>query len=117
MLGYTLEEIIEGEEFMFYEVNSREFGENSLMRGGYMFEDRNKGNLGYLYVCDIITADLIMKNENRIYERYIPRIKKAAEAILTHSCDIDLTPDELLVMIEMTQRVKDNLSDLVVVTD
>lgn len=115
LLGSTLEKIIEEEEFMFYEVNTRAFGENSLMRGGYMFEEPYTGDLGYLYVCDVIDADLIMKNENKIYECYVPRIEKALKAILSHSRKIKLEPDEWPVMIEIAQRVKENLPDLVVV--
>ena len=61
---YSLQEIIEGEEWMYYEVNTREFGKNSLRRGGYLFEDRGLGDVGGNYVSDIITADLIIKNEN-----------------------------------------------------
>ena len=114
---YSLQEIIEGEEFMYYEVNTREFGENSLMRGGYQFEDRISGELGSIYVSDIITADLIMKNENRIYACYVPRIKKALKAVLSHSRKIKLRPDDWPLMLEIAQRVKDNLPNLMIVPD
>lgn len=33
MLGYSLQEIIESIEFIYLEVNTREYGENSVRRG------------------------------------------------------------------------------------
>ena len=113
---YSLQEIIEEEEFMFYEVNTREFGVNSLMRGGYMFEGP-PNDPGYLYISDVIDADLIMKNENRIYACYVPRIKKALKAVLSRSHKIKLRPDDWPLMLEIAQRVKDNLPNLMIVPD
>ena len=113
---YSLQEIIEEEKFMFYEVNTREFGENSLLRGGYMFEDP-PNDLGYLYISDVIDTDLIMKNENRIYACYVPRIKKALKAVLSRSHKIKLRPDDWPLMLEIAQRVKDNLPNLMIVPD
>ena len=117
MLGYSLQEIIEGEKFMFYGVNTREYGENSIRRGALMFEETYNGDLGYLYVTDVIDADLIMQNENRIWERYIPRIEKAVKAILSHSRKIDLKPDEWQIITEIAQRVKNNLPNIRIIPD
>ena len=114
---YSLQEIIKQQEWMFYEVNTREFGENSLMRGGYQFEGCFSRKDGSIYVSDIINADLIMKNENRIYACYIPRIKKALKVVLSKSGKIKLRPEDWPLMLEIAQRVKDNLPDLVVVPD
>ena len=114
---YSLQEIIEGEEWMYYEVNAREFGKNSLRRGGYQFEDRGLGDVGGNYVSDIITADLIIKNENCIWACYIPRIKKALKAVLSKSRKIKLRPEDWPLMLEIAGRVKDNLPDLVIVPD
>ena len=90
---YSLQEIIEGEEFMYYEVNTREFGENSLMRGGYQFEGRISGELGSIYVSDIITADLIMKNENKIYGKRVRSgeiLRKVYNEMLKHGAPFDV---------------------------
>ena len=111
---YPLQEIIEEEKFMFYEVNTREFGENSLLRGGYMFEDP-PNDLGYLYISDVIDTDLIMKNENKIYACYVPRIKKALKAVLSHSRKINLRAEDWPLMLEIAGRVKDNLPNLEIV--
>ena len=113
---YSLQEIIEGEEFMFYGVNTREYGENSIRRGALLFEESNK-DIGCLYIADVIDADLIMQNENRIWERYILRIEKAVKAVLAHSRKIKLTPDEWATITEIAQRVKENLPDLRIVPD
>lgn len=112
---YSLQEIIAEEEFMYYEVNTREFGENSLMRGGYMFEGATSGELSYIYITAIIDADLIMKNENRIYACYVPRIKKALEAVLSRSRKINLRAEDWPLMLEIAWRVKDNFPDLEIV--
>ncbi len=113
---YTLQEIIEGEEFMFYGVNTREYGENSIRRGALMFEESYQ-DIGCLYIADVIAADLIMQNENRIWKRYIPRIEKAVKAILSHSRKIKLTPDDWTILTEIAQRVQENLPHLHVIPD
>ncbi len=117
MLGDPLQEFIEGVEYMYYVTNSREYGENSVRRGGWLFEDSYGCAPGYLYVHDVLVADLIIKNENRTWARYIPRMEKAVEAFLSHSSEIDLEPDEWPVMIEIAQRVKDNLPNIQIVPD
>lgn len=110
----TLEEFIKGTERFYYVTNTRRFGENSVRRGGWAFEDTTCGD----YVAEVIIADLIVKNENRTWARYIPRIEKAVEAILIHSSEIkDLEPNEWLVITEIAQRVKENLSNIQIVPD
>lgn len=44
-------------------------------------------------------------------------MEKAVEAFLSHSSEIDLEPDEWPVMIEIAQRVKDNLPNIQIVPD
>lgn len=112
MLGYSLQEIIESIEFIYLEVNTREFGENSVRRGAWMFEDDPPDS-----VYDVLIADLIIKNENRTWARYIPRIEKAVKAILSHSRKVDLDPDDWPLMIEIAQRVKNGLPDIKIVPD
>ena len=72
----TLDGYIESLEWFYYVTNTREYGENSVKRGGWALEDTTVGH----YLSEVIIADLIMKNENRIWPRYIPRIKKAVKA-------------------------------------
>lgn len=117
MQSYSLQKLIEDNEFVYYEVNTREYGENSVRRGGWMFESSYGCDPSDLYVHDVLVADLIIKNENRTWARYIPRIEKAVEAILSHSLELDLEPDEWPVMIEIAQRVKDNLPNIRIVPD
>ena len=114
MKYYTVEELIRGIERFYYVTNTRRFGENSVRRGGWAFEDTAVSD----YVHNIIIADLIIKNENRTWARYIPRIEKAVEAILIHSSEIkNLEPDEWLVITEIAQRVKENLPNIQIVPD
>lgn len=117
MLHGSLKDYMEGIEYGYYVRNTREYGENSARRGGWLFEDTTHNDFGRLYVHDTIVADLIIKNENRTWARYIPRIEKAVDAILSHSLELDLDPDELPVMIEIAQRVKDNLPNIKIVPD
>ena len=110
----TLEELIKGLERFYYVTNTRRFGENSVRRGGWAFEDTTCG----YYVDEVIIADLIIKNENRTWARYIPRIEKAVEAVLTHSTEIhDLEPNEWIIITEIAQRVKENLPNIRIVPD
>ncbi|MDE6567432.1 MAG: hypothetical protein K2K70_06845 [Lachnospiraceae bacterium] len=112
MSGYSLKQLIESSEFMYLEVNTREYGDNSVRRGGWMFEDDPLDP-----VHDVLIADLIIKNENRTWARYIPRIEKAVKAILSHSRKVDLDPDDWPLMIEIAQRVKNGLPDIKIVPD
>ena len=114
MKYYTLEGLINGLERFYYVTNTRRFGDNSVRRGGWAFEDTNVGD----YVHDVIIADLIIKNENRTWARYIPRIEKAVEVILSHSSEIkDLEPNEWVLITEIAQRVKENLPNIQIVPD
>lgn len=63
---------------------SLEYGENSVRMGAWMFEDDPSDS-----VYDVIIADLIIKNENRTWARYIPRIEKTVKAIFSHSRKVD----------------------------
>ena len=110
--NYTLQDIIEGREHDFYRLYTREYGEHSLRRGALMFEDNYSGDLGYLYVNDVIAADLIIQNDNVIWERYVPRIKKSVKAVLKRSWLIHVKPDEWPIIIEIAQRVKKNLPNI-----
>ena len=74
-------------------------------------EDNAEGDLTIEYIRAVLVADLIIKNG------YIPRIEKAVKAILSHSRKVDLEPDEWPVMIEIAQRVKDNLPNIRIVPD
>lgn len=72
------------------------------------------------YVSEVIIADLIMKNENRIWPRYIPRIKNAVEAVLSRSPELDseeLEPDEWEALTKIAERVKENLPNIRIVPD
>ena len=115
MVGDPLQEFIEGTEYQYYETSTRLYGENSIKRGGWIIEDNSGCDPKYLYVSDVLVADLIIKNENRILPKYLPRIEKAVEAILSHSLELDLEPDEWPVMIEIAQRVKENMPRMLVV--
>ena len=115
MLGDPLQEFIEGVEYEYCVMCAREYGENSITRGGFLFEDSHDCEPAFLYVYDTLLADLIMKNENRVYAQFVPRIEKAVEAILSHSPELDLEPDEWPVMIEIAQRVKDHHPKLQIV--
>ena len=117
MLHEALQEYIESIEYDYYVANTRLYGDNSARRGGWLFEDNFNSNYDILYIHDVIVADLIIKNENRTWARYIPRIEKAVEAILSHNPEVDLEPDEWPVMIEMAQRVKENLPNIQIVPD
>ncbi len=117
MLHGTLQGFIDGIEYSYCVTNTRRYGENSVRRGGWLFEDSGEGEPTYKYLNDILVADLIIKNENRTWARYIPRMEKAVEAFLSHSSEIDLEPDEWPVMIEIAQRVKDNLPNIQIVPD
>ena len=79
--------------------------------GGGVLEDNAEGDLTIEYIRAVLVADLIIKNG------YIPRIEKAVKAILSHSRKVDLEPDEWPVMIEIAQRVKDNLPNIRIVPD
>lgn len=113
----TVQEYIKDIEFEYYVTNTREYGENSVRRGGWIFEDDPCTEFNPQYVHDTIVADLIIKNENRTWARYIPRIERAVDAVLSHSRKIDLEPDEWPVMIEIAQRVKDHLPNIQIVPD
>ena len=117
MLQGSLKDYMEGIEYGYYVRNTREYGENSARRGGWLFEDTTHSDYGRLYVHDIIVADLIIKNENRTWARYIPRIEKAVDAILSHFPELDVDPDEWPVMIEIAQRVKNGLPNIKIVPD
>ena len=108
----SLKNDMEGIEYSYCVTNTRRYGENSVRRGGWLFEDSSPD-----YVHDVLVADLIIKNENRTWARYIPRIEKAVKAILSHSRKVDLEPDEWPVMTEIAQRVKDNLPSIKIVPD
>ena len=113
----SLKDYMEGIEYGYYVRNTREYGENSARRGGWLFEDTTHSDYGRLYVHDTIVADLIIKNENRTWTRYIPRIETAVNAILSNFPELDLDSDELPVMIEIAQRVKDNLPNIKIVPE
>ena len=85
--------------------------------GGGVLEDNAEGDLTIEYIRAVLVADLIIKNENRTWVRYIPPNRKAVKAILSHSRKVDLEPDEWPVMIEIAQRVKDNLPNIRIVPD
>ena len=112
----TLDGYIESLEWFYYVTNTREYGENSVKRGGWALEDTTVGH----YLSEVIIADLIMKNENRIWPRYIPRIKKAVEAVLSRSPELDwqeLEPDEWEELTKIAERVKENLPNIRIVPD
>ena len=116
MEHYKLDDRIECIEWFYYGLNTRRFGENSVRRGGWVFEETSVGN----YISEIIIADLIMKNENRIWPRYIPRIKNAVEAVLSRSPELDwqeLEPDEWEALTKIAERVKENLPNIRIVPD
>ena len=115
MLGDPLQEFIEGVEYEYNVLCVRRYGKNSITRGGCLFEDNHDCEPAFLYVYDTLLADLIMKNENQVRARFVPRIEKAVDVILSHSPELDLEPDEWPVMIEIAQRVKDNLPNLQIV--
>ena len=117
MLHGSLKDYMEGIEYGYYVRNTREYGENSARRGGWLFEDTTHSDYGRLYVHDTIVADLIIKNENRTWARYIPRIEKAVDAVLSHYPELDVDPDEWPVMIEIAQRVKNGLPNIKIVPD
>ena len=117
MLHGSLKDYMEGIEYGYYVRNTREYGENSARRGGWLFEDTTDDNYSLLYIDDTIIADLIIKNENRTWARYIPRIEKAVDAVLSHFPELDLDPDEWPLMLEIAQRVKDNLPNIKIVPD
>ena len=117
MLHGSLKDYMEGIEYGYYVRNTREYGENSARRGGWLFEDTTHSDYGRLYVHDTIVADLIIKNENRTWARYIPRIEKAVDAVLSHFPELDVDPDEWPLMLEIAQRVKDNLPNIKIVPD
>ena len=117
MLHGSLKDYMEGIEYGYYVRNTREYGENSARRGGWLFEDTTDDNYSLLYIDDTIIADLIIKNENRTWARYIPRIEKAVDAVLSHFPELDVDPDEWPLMLEIAQRVKDNLPNIKIVPD
>ena len=117
MLHGSLKDYMEGIEYGYYVRNTREYGENSARRGGWLFEDTTHSDYGRLYVHDTIVADLIIKNENRTWARYIPRIEKAVDAVLSHYPELDVDPDEWPLMIEIAQRVKNGLPNIKIVPD
>ena len=115
MLGDPLQELIDGVEYEYNVLCARRYGKNSITRGDFLFEDNIGCEPAFLYVYDTLLTDLIMKNENRVHAQFVPRIEQAVEAILSHSPELDLEPDEWPVMIEIAQRVKDNLPNLQIV--
>lgn len=117
MLGDSLQEFIDGIEYMYYVTNTSLYGDSSVRRGGWILEDNAKGDITIEYVRNILVAELIIKNENRTWARYIPQFQKAVDAILSHSRKVDLEPDEWPVMIEIAQRVKNGLPNIKIVPD
>lgn len=124
MQGWSsLRQLIEENEYVYLESHTRLFGENSVRRGGWMFEEEYDSrygflyDLGYIYVNDTIITDLIIKNENRTWARYIPRIEKAVKAVLSHSRKIKLNPDEWETITEIAKRVKEKLPLIKIVPD
>ena len=117
MLGDPLQEFIDGIDYEYNVLCASRYGENSITRGGFLFEDSHDCEPAYIYVYDTLLTDLIMKNENRVYAQFVPRIEKAVAAILSHSPELDLEPDEWPVMVEVAQRVRDNLPNLRIVPD
>ena len=117
MIGDPLQEFIDGIEDMYYVTNTRLYGDSSVRRGGWILEDNAEGDITIEYVRNVLVADLIIKNENRTWARYIPRMEKAVKAILSYSRKVDLEPDEWPIMIEIAQRVKDNLPNIKIVPD
>ncbi len=127
MMGEPLQELIEGIEYQYHVVSDREFSGKPLQRVAYMLEENylsypaaertHKYYRGFLYVCDLVTVDLIMKDVNCVFVRYIPQIEKALKAILSHSRKVDLDPDEWPLMLEIAQRVKNGLPNIKIVPD
>ena len=114
MKYYSLENLIKGLERLYYNTNSRRFGNDSAKRGCWIFEDTTVGN----FVDEVIIADIIINNENRTWKRYIPRIEAAINAVLARSPEIDdLEEDEWPLLLEIAQRVKENLPNLKIVPD
>lgn len=121
----TLQEIMEGIDYQYNVVSFREFPESPLARASYMlyenFESypaaRSTGKYfcGYLYICDLLTIDLIMKKDNCISKQFLPQIKKALKAVLDHSDEIPLESDEWTVMTDVAKRVQENLPKLKIV--
>lgn len=111
-MKYLLKDEIEYTEYSYCVKNTKLFGENSVMRGGWLFEDSSPDP-----VLDVLVADQIIKHENRTWARFIPRIEKGVKEILSHSPKADLDPDEWPVMIEIAKRVKEKLPDIKIVPD
>ena len=110
----TLTSYIESVEDSYYVSMTRLYGNNSVRRGCWLLEDSFPGD----YVYETIVADLIIKNENRIWARYIPRIEKAANEILSHNAgESNLEPDEWLVILEIARHVKENIPNILIVPD
>lgn len=117
MLGDPLQEFIDGIEYMYYVTNTRLYGENSVRRGGWILEDNAKGDITIEHIRNVLVADLIIKNENRTWARYIPQFQNSTDAVLSHSRKIDLEPDEWTTMIEIAKSVKEKLPDIKIVPD
>ncbi|MDE6724079.1 MAG: hypothetical protein K2J79_00585 [Ruminiclostridium sp.] len=71
----------------------------------------------YMYVYDLLAFDLIMKKDNCFYPDFIPPIKKALEAVLSHSRKMYLEPDEWVIMTEVAERVKAKLPKIKIVPE
>ncbi len=108
----TLHGYIEEMEEAYCVKNTRLYGESSVRRGGWLFEDDAPEP-----VHDVLVADLIIKHENRTWARYIPRMEKAVKMILCHSRKADLDKDEWPLMIEIAKRVKEKLPNIKIVPD
>ena len=110
----TLEDSMEWIKYEYFVRMTRLYGNNSVRRGGWLLEDSLPGD----YVYETIVADLIIKNENRIWARYIPRIEKAANEILSHNAgESNLEPDEWHVILEIARHVKENIPNILIVPD
>ena len=122
----TLQELIEEKKDLFKK-SCDLFPCAPLAQSGYMLEDNftvypmarriKKYYRGYLYVSDLLTVDLIMKKYNCIKPQYIPPIKKALKAVLAHSYEIPLEPDEWPVMMEIAKRINEGLPKMKIVPD
>ena len=117
----TLQEIIEDVEYRYKQ--SFEFYPGApLARAGYMLGEHlleypkaDKYYRAYMYVCDLLAVDLIIKKDNCIYQDFIPKIEKALKAVLSHSRKMYLEPDEWPVMMEVAKRVKEKLPNIKIV--
>lgn len=69
------------------------------------------------WVRHVLVADLIIKNENRTWARYIPLIEESVNNILSHNAECELSPDEWEKITEIAKRVKEKLPLIKIVPD